>query len=148
MKHAAQVPSAMAAPLAPALARAALSFCTVVHCHQLSFLRDSHSNLAVIAVIFCQNGSVALGSHHTASMRPAKGGAPASPAAQPSLGTADVGWFSLARVTLGLPVAPGPTVRKPHAPAAAEVGLGRLVALHYCSPISYQISYEIRCLVY
>jgi hypothetical protein len=34
---------------------------TVVDCHRLSFLRGVHSNLAVIAAIFCRNDSVAPG---------------------------------------------------------------------------------------
>ena len=36
--------------------------CTVILiCHRLSFLRDLHTNLAVIAVTFCQNASVTPG---------------------------------------------------------------------------------------
>ena len=31
----------------------------ILHYHSLSFLRDLHSNLDVIAVIFCQNDNVA-----------------------------------------------------------------------------------------
>ena len=41
--------------------RAALPFYTVTGCHRLPFLGDSHNNIAVIAVIFCRNGSVAHG---------------------------------------------------------------------------------------
>jgi hypothetical protein len=43
--------------------RATLPFCTAIGCHWLSFLRESQSNLAVIAVILCQiDGTcVALG---------------------------------------------------------------------------------------
>ena len=44
-----------------ALARATVSFYTVIVCHWLSFLRDLHSNLAFIAVSFCRNDSVAPG---------------------------------------------------------------------------------------
>jgi hypothetical protein len=39
---------------------AALSFCTVIGYHWLPFLRDLHSNLAVIAVMFCGNDGVRL----------------------------------------------------------------------------------------
>jgi hypothetical protein len=38
---------------------ATLSFYTVIDCLWRSFLRDVHRNLAVIAVIFCPNDSVA-----------------------------------------------------------------------------------------
>jgi hypothetical protein len=41
--------------------RATLLFYTVVGRQWLSFLRDSHTNLAVVAVIFSQNGSVTPG---------------------------------------------------------------------------------------
>jgi hypothetical protein len=41
--------------------RATLSFYTLVGCHCQSFLRDLRSNLAVTAVVFCQNDSVAPG---------------------------------------------------------------------------------------
>jgi hypothetical protein len=37
------------------------SFHTVTDCHGLPFLRDLHSNLAIVAVIFCRNDSVAPG---------------------------------------------------------------------------------------
>ena len=40
---------------------AALSFHAVIGCHWLSFLRDLDRNLAVVAVTFCQNDSVAPG---------------------------------------------------------------------------------------
>jgi hypothetical protein len=40
---------------------ATISFHTVIGRHWLSFLRDLHSSLAVIAVIFCQNDNVASG---------------------------------------------------------------------------------------
>jgi hypothetical protein len=36
-----------------------LSFYAAIDCHWRSSLRDLHSNLAVIVVIFCQNDSVA-----------------------------------------------------------------------------------------
>ena len=38
-----------------------LPFCTVIGCHWRPLLRDLQSDLAVIAVIFCRNGSVAPG---------------------------------------------------------------------------------------
>ena len=38
-----------------------LSFHTVIGGNWLSFLSDFHGNLAVVAVIFCQNDSVAPG---------------------------------------------------------------------------------------
>jgi hypothetical protein len=40
---------------------ATLSFYTGIDCHWLSFLRELHTNLAVVAVIFSQNDSVAHG---------------------------------------------------------------------------------------
>jgi hypothetical protein len=34
----------------------------ILHCHHwLPLIRDLHTNLAVVAVIFCQNDSVILG---------------------------------------------------------------------------------------
>jgi hypothetical protein len=47
--------------LALAWPRATLLFYTVIGCHWLSFHRDLPTNLAVIAVIFSQNDSGALG---------------------------------------------------------------------------------------
>jgi hypothetical protein len=41
--------------------RATLPFYTVIDCHRLQFLRDFYSDLAVIAVIFCQNDGGAPG---------------------------------------------------------------------------------------
>ena len=43
------------------LRRHQLSLCTAIDCHRLPVLRDSDPNLAVIAVIFGPNDSVAPG---------------------------------------------------------------------------------------
>ena len=61
----------------------------ILHCHWLSFLRDVHSYLAVIAVIFCQNVSVALG-YPEPSKPPAASQSLPTPSGwpRPSLGTA------------------------------------------------------------
>jgi hypothetical protein len=48
--------------------RATLSFYTVIGCHWLSLLRNLHTNLAAVAVIFCRNDSdVAPGLVHVLS---------------------------------------------------------------------------------
>jgi hypothetical protein len=43
------------------LGQATLSFYTVTDYHWLSLVRDLHSNLAVIGVVFCPNDSVTPG---------------------------------------------------------------------------------------